>query len=89
MYKVLFLAFVLSPVGCRFAEWATTGTSGGDAPVIKAAQEVVTVGLTGFETGGIVAGVIGLLFTVAKTGSRLYADYQESKKTAKLLGPKQ
>lgn len=84
---VLFATITLA--GCRFVEWATTVPPGGtEAPAFRAVQEVATGGLSGFETGGIVAGVIGLVFTVLKTSIRLHREYAESVKITKVLGPK-
>lgn len=83
--KQIVLCSVLLLSGCSFAKWATTPRENGSVPALEAGEEIGSGALTGFEKGGIVAGVLGLLFTTAKTGLRLYKEFQDSKEVAEIV----
>lgn len=79
----ILLATLLGLTGCGFLGWATTDPDKEgprQAPLTEAAVETAKGGLSGFEEGGIYAGVIALVLTAGKSAMRLYSDYQASKK---------
>lgn len=81
IFYAALLVLLLSSVGCEFSRWATrTDPVTGRTPVAEAGTEIARDTLTGFEAGGIYAGLAALLFTTGKTGLRLYQRYEESKK---------
>ncbi len=76
----LTLAVALTCVGCAFGEWATRPQGpDGNIPAVKAVTDTISNGLSGFESGGVVAGILALVLTAGKSASRLYSDYQASK----------
>jgi hypothetical protein len=71
-------SLVLFLSGCGFLEYATRPGPSGKTPLEEAGDDLAG-GLSGFETGGVVAGVVALAFTTLKTGMRLYQGYKASK----------
>jgi hypothetical protein len=75
--------------GCEFAEWATTTEdridprTGEKIPGTTPAEDWLTDstgGLNGFGEGGIVAGIVALVFTTTKSTIRMINRYRASKK---------
>jgi len=87
MGKTLFAVCVLGTLTLTccggFVDYGTrVDPTTGKSAFWSAGEEMMTNGLSGFEKGGIVAGVLGLIFTVTKTGLRLWSGYQASKAPA-------
>lgn len=89
MFRAAFLALALSCAGCAFSDWATHPQGpDGKVPAVEAAKDIGSAGLTGFEQGGVAAGIIALVLTAGKSAARLYSDYQASKpQKAKATAP--
>jgi hypothetical protein len=72
--------------GCGFLDYATSShpnkadPSKMDAPpIFQVAKETVEGGLTGWEAGGLWAGVAGAAFTLFKTVKRTIDDFNATK----------
>ena len=83
------LPLVAALCGCAgFGDYLAEDPDGdGPEPArwVSASGEVMSGGLTGFEQGGIIAGLIGAAFTFAKTGMRLYSAHKAAKAAEEAL----
>lgn len=80
-FLAVLFAGALWLTGCSFLDWASTEDPvTRTTPAAQAAGEIARDTLTGFEAGGIWAGVGALAFTSLKTGLRLWRRYGDHKR---------
>jgi hypothetical protein len=75
IFSGLLLGLLLSPIGCAFGRWFVSDPDGAGptlAPGLEAGGEGLLAGLSGFEVGGIAAGIAAFVWTFGKTIFRLW-----------------
>ena len=88
LYAVLLCA---SLAGCGFLDYALSShpnasdpTKKDLPPIVQVAKESLDAGMSGWEVGGIWAGVTGAAFTLFKTVKRTIDDFNAAKAKTKV-----